>query len=181
VCDVRDGTHDSPQYVNEGYPLITSKNVKEGYIDFQNVNLISQDDYELINRRSKVDMGDIIMPMIGTIGNPVIVNTDRKFSIKNVALIKFNNPNVYNKFVQLVLLSNDFVDYIESTKRGNTQSFISLGDIRNYLLPLPAFEIQKQVVAQIESEQALIEPSKQLIEVFTKKINDRIAEIWGDK
>ncbi len=25
VCDVRDGTHDSPKYFTEGYPLITSK------------------------------------------------------------------------------------------------------------------------------------------------------------
>ena len=30
VCDVRDGTHDSPKYVEEGYPLITSKNVING-------------------------------------------------------------------------------------------------------------------------------------------------------
>jgi type I restriction enzyme M protein len=32
VCDVRDGTHDSPKYVLEGYPLITSKNLKNGFI-----------------------------------------------------------------------------------------------------------------------------------------------------
>ena len=59
VCDVRDGTHDSPKYVEEGYPLITSKNVINGEIDFTNVNLISKDDLDKINKRSKVDRGDI--------------------------------------------------------------------------------------------------------------------------
>ena len=88
VCDVRDGTHDSPKYVEDGYPLITSKNVVEGGISFDDVNYISEDDLNAINARSRVDDGDIIMPMIGTIGKPVIVHKDREFAIKNVALIK---------------------------------------------------------------------------------------------
>ena len=37
VCDVRDGTHDSPKYHNEGYPLVTSKNICDGKIDFSPV------------------------------------------------------------------------------------------------------------------------------------------------
>ncbi|PZP86566.1 MAG: hypothetical protein DI578_03305, partial [Ectopseudomonas oleovorans] len=88
VFDVRDGTHDSPSYVSSGFPLITSKNIKNGEIDMLDVNYISKEDYELINRRSKVDVGDILMPMIGTIGNPAIVRDEPLFAIKNVALIK---------------------------------------------------------------------------------------------
>ena len=99
VCDVRDGTHDSPQYVDNGYPLVTSKNVVDGKIDITNVNYISKVDMDKINERSKVDNGDIIMPMIGTIGNPIIVEVDFDFAIKNVALIKFNRNVVVNRFI----------------------------------------------------------------------------------
>ena len=60
VCDVRDGTHDSPKYYMEGYPLVTSKNVTSGKIDFSDCSLICEDDYEKINQRSKVDYGDIL-------------------------------------------------------------------------------------------------------------------------
>ena len=56
VCDVRDGTHDSPKYYMEGYPLVTSKNVTSGKIDFSDCSLICEDDYEKINQRSKVDL-----------------------------------------------------------------------------------------------------------------------------
>lgn len=90
ICDVRDGTHDSPKFVQDGFPLVTSKNIKNGTIILDDVNFISKEDYDKINQRSKVDKGDILMPMIGTIGNPAIVDVEPTFAIKNVALIKFS-------------------------------------------------------------------------------------------
>ena len=45
VCDVRDGTHDSPQYVLEGYPLVTSKNIIDGKLNLSTINYISKEDY----------------------------------------------------------------------------------------------------------------------------------------
>ncbi|GAL70199.1 hypothetical protein [Jejuia pallidilutea] len=38
ILDVRDGTHDSPKYIEKGYPLVTSKNLKQGVICFEDVN-----------------------------------------------------------------------------------------------------------------------------------------------
>jgi len=93
VCDVRDGTHDSPMYVDVGFSLMTSKNFSRGRIDYSGAKLISEADFIDINKRSKVDRGDIIMPMIGTIGGPVVVDFDPDFAIKNVALIKFKNKS----------------------------------------------------------------------------------------
>lgn len=49
------------------------KSFTKGYIDFSNVNHISKEDFDEINKRSRVDTNDIIMPMIGTVGSPVIV------------------------------------------------------------------------------------------------------------
>ena len=82
VLDVRDGTHDSPKYYSEGVPFVTSKNLINGDIDFSNTKLISFDDARKINERSYVENDDILMAMIGTIGNPVIVKKDRDFCIK---------------------------------------------------------------------------------------------------
>ena len=137
LCDVRDGTHDSPKYVKDGYPLITSKNVKDGFIDFSDVSLISEEDFIQINKRSKVDIGDIIMPMIGTIGHPVIVETNRPFAIKNVALIKFKTTSINNRYILHLLRSNYFNWVIQKQNRGGTQKFIALSDIRNFPIPVP--------------------------------------------
>lgn len=88
IIDVRDGTHDSPKYVPMGIPLVTSKNLSNGTIDYGNVKYITQEDAGKINARSMVDDDDILFAMIGSIGNPVLVKKDSEFCIKNMALFK---------------------------------------------------------------------------------------------
>ena len=161
VCDVRDGTHDSPQYYEIGFPLVTSKNVTGGKIDLTNCSLICKADYEKINERSNVDMGDIIMPMIGTVGKPVIVDIEPLFAIKNVALIKFRaNSRVLNSYVRALLQSDYFDDAVLSKVRGGTQKFISLGDIRKLEVLVPTMERQEQfatLVTQVEKSKVAIQ------------------------
>ena len=85
------------------------------------------------------------MPMIGTVGNPVIVDIDEKFAIKNVALIKFrDNSVVINSFIKALLESDYFDRAVISKVRGGTQKFISLGDIRKLEIYLPPIELQNQ-------------------------------------
>lgn len=64
-CKVKDGTHDTPNYVNpsnESFPLITSKDIINGRIDFTNAKHISNDDYIKINRRSDVKKMMLLCP-----------------------------------------------------------------------------------------------------------------------
>ena len=86
ICDVRDGTHESPEYYDQGVAFVTSKNIIEGHLDLTNVNYISDEDAVRFNQRSNVDRGDILMSMIGTIGNSVLIDFEPSFCIKNVAL-----------------------------------------------------------------------------------------------
>lgn len=161
LCDVRDGTHDSPQYYGDGYPLVTSKNVTDGKIDITNCNFISEEDYKKINQRSKVDIGDILMPMIGTVGNPVIVDIEPNFAIKNVALIKFKSDSrVLNSFVKILLESDYFDNAVISKIRGGTQKFISLGDIRKLDICLPPLEVQisfEKFIKQVDKSKVAVQ------------------------
>lgn len=151
VCDVRDGTHDSPQYYESGYPLVTSKNVTGGKIDLTDCSLICEADFKKINERSKVDIGDIIMPMIGTVGKPVIVDIEPNFAIKNVSLIKFKaDSRVLNIYIRALLQSDYFDDAVLSKVRGGTQKFISLGDIRKLEVLIPPMELQEQFATFIK-------------------------------
>ena len=174
VCDVRDGTHESPQYYNVGFPLLTSKNVTSGKIDLTECSLISKTDYNKINERSKVDMGDVIMPMIGTVGKPVIVNIEPNFAIKNVSLIKFRpNSEVLNIYI-LALLQSDYFDTTVLSKiRGGTQKFISLGDIRKLEILVPPIELQNKFAAfvtQTDKSKLTIQQSLDKLEVLKKAL-----------
>ena len=172
VCDVRDGTHDSPKYLEQSdYVLITSKNIVSGTIDFTTANYISEEDYININKRSCVDEGDIIMAMIGTIGNPIIVkDIDRKFCIKNVALIKFANSSlVANVYIRALLDNKSYCQYILSQNKGGTQKFVALGTIRKLKTPLPPLALQQQFASKIEAiekQKALIKKSIEEVETL---------------
>ena len=154
VLDVRDGTHDTPKYVKNGIPLITSKNISNGHLDFSNIKYISEKDFTEINKRSNVEKGDIIFAMIGSIGNPVIVDTDRKFGIKNVALLKNINHSLDMNFVlhYLYLLENLWI----KNASGAVQKFISLKKIRSSLIPFPPLEEQRRIVEKVEELQSSI-------------------------
>ena len=144
VCDVLDGTHDSPKYCEDGYPLMTSKNFSQGFADFSSAKFISKGDFDAINKRSKVDVGDIVMPMIGTIGHPVIVDTNRLFAIKNVALLKMNNAGINRTVLKCLLESDYFSQVVESHNRGATQRFISLNNIRGLEIPVIPICLQQE-------------------------------------
>jgi len=149
VMDVRDGTHDSPKYIETGIPLVTSKNISGGGLDFSNVKYISREDADKINERSNVDTGDILFAMIGSIGNPVIVNKDREFCVKNVALFKnYDKSKMCIEYVYWFLYREQYI--MKKVASGGVQSFISLKVFRNYLFPLPPLEEQKRIVAKIE-------------------------------
>ena len=179
-CDVRDGTHDSPKYVTNGYPLITSKNVKNGILDFENINLISEEDFNSINKRSKVENGDIIMPMIGTIGNPLVVETDREFAIKNVALLKFDKKMLFNKYTYYFLKSPSFEHGLKKINRGGTQKFISLGDIRNIPIPLPPLSEQKRIASILDQSDAIRRKRQQAIDKLNSLIPAIFYDMFGD-
>lgn len=143
--DVRDGTHDSPEYYDKGYPLVTSKNLKDFGLDLSNVSFISDEDFEVINKRSKVGIGDILFGMIGTIGNPVLVDR-ADFAIKNVALIK-EQKKILNSFLIQILKSPVFDKYIKNENAGGTQKFLSLSKIRDFNFLCPNIEEQNCISA----------------------------------
>ena len=155
VCDVRDGTHDSPKFYSTGKPLVTSKNLlANGSLDLKNVNLITEEDYEQINKRSKVDVGDILFGMIGTIGNPVMVRSDG-YAIKNVALIK-QQYELLNCFLVYLLNSPYIVHKFSLLNAGNTQKFVALGQIRNLIVPVPSESEQRRIADCLASLDDLI-------------------------
>ncbi len=137
ISDVRDGTHDSPKYQNTGHPFVTSKNVKDGFINYDDIQFISDEDFNEINKRSKVDVNDILMGVIGTIGNMALIRTEPDFAIKNVALIK--DTKQINYLYLYHFLHSPFIEkQLSSGMDGGTQKFVSLGNVRNLDIVYPS-------------------------------------------
>lgn len=155
ICDVRDGTHESPQYYSTGFPLITSKNVKEGSINYEGVQYISKTDYEKINQRSKVDKNDILIGMIGTIGNIALIRNEANFAIKNVALVK-NIGEVSHVYLFHYLSSTIVQKQLQESMDGGTQKFISLKKIRSLKICISSSDEQNHIGHLFEKLDKLI-------------------------
>jgi len=178
--DVRDGTHDSPKYVETGYPFVTSKNLINGKIDFSNVQYISEQDHKNYIQRSHVEDNDILFAMIGSIGNPVLIKKDREFSIKNVALFKaYEKKQTDMKFVLFFLLW--IQEDLKKIAKGGMQPFIPLNLFRREIfIPLPPLAEQKRIVIAIETiftQIDILETNKADLQTAVKQAKSKILDL----
>ena len=84
---VFDGTHDTPKPVNSGYPLVTSKHIVGRTLDIKPAYNISFEDYNSIQKRSRVSQWDVLFSMIGSVGEVHLEKNDSiPYAIKNIGV-----------------------------------------------------------------------------------------------
>ena len=154
ICDVRDGTHDSPKAVENGKYLITSKNVRDGKIDYTGAYFISEEDYNKINQRSKVDTWDVLFTMIGTVGEVGLVSEQPDFAIKNVGLIK-TGDRLLAHFLKHYLISDTVKQYVAANKSKGTQAFLALGKLRELPIPVMQRQVMERLVNVLDNFDAI--------------------------
>ena len=150
VVDVRDGTHDSPSPTESGKYLITSRHLLPYAVDRSEAYFISEADFKKANERSKVEYGDILFSMIGTIGIITFI-TDKEidFAIKNVGLFRTSQNPTIRYFILSYLKSKIVENYIASYMAGSTQSYVSLNALRKIPLILPTEDVLQYFEKQV--------------------------------
>lgn len=150
LVDVRDGTHDSPSPTESGKYLITSRHLLPYAVDRSNAYLISEADFRKANERSRVEYGDILFSMIGTIGNiSFITEQEIDFAIKNVGLFRTSQTPDIRHFILSYLKSEIVKKYIASYMAGSTQSYVSLNVLRKIPLILPSDDVLQYFEKQV--------------------------------
>ena len=169
ICDVKDGTHDSPRYVETGVPFVTQKNIREDGLTLSNTKFISIEDHQNFYRRSNAAYGDILLSMIGANrGMACLVDHNSVFSIKNVALIKGNNK-VNQSYLLYFLKSPKAKKYVLDNSNGGAQEFIGLSQLRKFPIVYVSLPIQQTIVAKLD---ALSAETKKLEAIYRQKIAD---------
>lgn len=131
LISVKDGTHDSPKQTEDGRFLITSKHLKVHYIDFDTAYKISIEDFESINKRSRVEQLDVLISMIGTVGNIYFVHDKIiDFAIKNIGLFKTSERSDLAYFLYFTISSQKVSDYFTKRLAGSTQQYLTLDTLR---------------------------------------------------
>lgn len=141
-----DGTHDSPKYVESGYPLVTSKYIFGSKIDYLSAPQISKTDYDLINKRSKVKLFDVLVSMIGiNAGIVALVDNEPQYAIKNVGAFRCKNE-INAKYLYYYLQSFKGQYMLKNSMTGSAQPYISLERLRTLQFSIPEERIQRHIV-----------------------------------
>ena len=151
LIKLTDGTHSTPKYTESGVPFISVKDISSGKLDFSNCKYISETEHNALYERCNPEIGDMLLTKVGTTGIPVIVDTDKQFSLfVSVALLKFNQELLYNKYL-LYMINSPLVQKqaTENTKGVGNKNWV-MRDIANTLIVIPPIEEQKRIVAKIE-------------------------------
>lgn len=167
---IADGTHDSPKRQSFGKYLITSKHIKGHSIDFDNAYFISEDDYQKIIKRSKVDKWDVIISMIGEYcGFCYVEDSDfTDYAVKNVGIFKVGE-RIKSLWLYYYLTSPEGKAQLKSIRAGSSQPYISLGALRDLIIPVPSIEKMKEIVSILSSLDRKIE--------LNNKINADLEEM----
>jgi type I restriction enzyme S subunit len=145
VClKITDGTHDTPERLTEGVKFITGKHIRPYFIDYQNSDYVTAEIHAEIYRRCNPEFGDVLYTNIGVNYATAAMNTvNYEFSMKNVALLKYNRELLTGRFLEYQLNNDYFKDRLKTiTGIGGAQQFLSLAQIKSIKLLVPSLSLQ---------------------------------------
>lgn len=175
---IQDGTHFSPQIVENGdFMYVTSKNVKNGYMEFSNIQYISKEDHISIYKRCDIKKGDVLITKDGTIGQVCVNELDQQFSI--LSSVAFIRPNIdySNYFIYQILVSPIGQKEIESQIAGQALKRITLTKINNFEYYFPSLHEQIKIASfltAVDDKLQALKQKKTLLEQYKKGVMKQI-------
>ena len=149
---ISDGTHKTPNYVEDGVPFLSVQNISKGYFDFTKVKYITEDEHRKLCERVAPQAGDILFCRIGTLGKAIKCTLNIEFSIfVSLGLLRPIDPSVTDYLV-FTINSPLGEKWIQENKvGGGTHTYkINLSDIPNMLIPLPPYQEQNRIFAKLQ-------------------------------
>ena len=147
-----DGTHSTPKYTEHGIPFISVKDISQGNISFKGTKFITEEEHKELYKRCDPKKGDILLTKVGTTGIPVIVDTDKEFSLfVSIAQLRFNHKFINPEYLKYLILSPLVQKQCKENTKGVGNKNWVMRNIANTLIVIPPFNEQKRIVDKIEN------------------------------
>nr|WP_246046169.1 restriction endonuclease subunit S [Actinobacillus porcinus] len=154
---ITDGSHNPPPNNLSGIPILSATNIFDEKIQLESASRwVSEEQWEIENKRTDIQLNDILLTIVGTIGRTAIVKSNDKFALqRSVAVLK--PIQVYSEYLSYVLQSAFLLDLLNLSSKGTAQKGIYLSSLKDLILPLPPLNEQYRIVAKIEKLLPFIE------------------------
>ena len=168
---ISDGTHFTPEYINEGIPFISVKDIYDEKVHFQKCKYISKEAHQELIKRCYPEKDDVLITKSGTIGRMALVPDKPEFSLfVSVALLKNKKELIHSKFLKYCL--ENFLNHIniaQDIKGGLLKNF-HLEDIRETLIPKVNLDEQAAIVDKIEELLSDLENGKKQLQTAQQQL-----------
>lgn len=147
LCDYVDYRGKTPKKVDQGIFLVTAKNVRMGFIDYEkSKEYISKDDYLEVMRRGLPKIGDLLITTEAPCGNVALVDREDIALAQRIIKYRPKRENVNRNFLKHYLLSKEFQDVLQKNATGGTVKGIKGSKLHELNVPVPPLEVQQRIV-----------------------------------
>ena len=162
VCSIiTDGTHQPPQFKNEGIPFIFVSNITGDKLTYDAEKYIDQGTYDELIKRTPIEIGDVLLSTVGSYGHPAVVKSDKKFLFqRHIAYLKPKRELVDSDYLHGAILAPDTQKQIEKVVKGIAQKTLNLSEIKKMMIPVPNMNRQKQFadfVAEVNKSKVVVQ------------------------
>jgi type I restriction enzyme S subunit len=161
---ITDGTHQSPQFVQEGIPFIFISNIKDYKINYDTEKYISQETYDELTKNTAIELGDVLLTIVGSYGNPAVVDVDKKFCFqRHIAQLKPKHDLVNSYYLHTALKIPYVREQIDRSVKGIAQKTLNLSELSKVKINVPELSKQNEFVSFVQATDKLkVEVQKSL-------------------
>jgi len=159
ICDwITYGFTRPMAHVEKGPPIVTAKNVQDGFMTFENAHRAEVSEFADLNPKDVPRKGDILITKDGTIGRAAVVETDEAFCInQSVAVLWLESCLLYRPFMLMVIRSPFAQGPIWEAAEGMAIKHLSITDFGRMIFPVPPLAEQRRIVAKVDQLMALVD------------------------
>ena len=150
---LKDGSHGTHKNTDAGVYLLSAKNIKNGRINIMpDDRIISWDDYNVIHKNYELQIGDILLTIVGSIGETAIFNLKTKVTFQRSVAFLRPNSNLNNGFLYTLINTDRFQNQLQTKQVVSAQPGIYLGDLATIDITYPKNILEQEKIYNIFRE-----------------------------
>ena len=175
---ITDGSHNPPKGVDERteYVMLSSQNIIEDKINYNNARYLSRKDFERENKRTYLEKGDVLLTIVGTIGRTAVIDNEKNITLqRSVAVIK-PIEKIKSEYLVASLKTDSAKNQLNKRSKGVAQKGIYLNDLKKIFISVPPITLQNEfseIVKQIDKQKFESMIQLKMMEKIYNIINDR--------
>ena len=177
--NITDGEHGTIQNDNDGrYFLLSNKNIINGQIIISDADRrINKESFSKINKRTKLENGDLVISTVGVLGKLAIIkaeNLNYDFQ-RSVGIVKCDEKKINTKYLYYYLNTQFVQNRLNHLSKGAVQKCLFISDLKNLEIDFPDLPTQQKIASVLSALDDKIELNNRInaeLEAMAKTLYD---------